>query len=78
MFEDQRLLSGLRAGDKDALRRIYEKYIDDLLRVATSLFVQNSVSRGPPSRFFVDFAEAGAFSILPSCQNWDQKHTNKN
>ena len=31
MFEDQRLLSGLRAQDKDALRRIYEKYIDDLL-----------------------------------------------
>jgi hypothetical protein len=27
MFEDQRLLSKLRAGDKDALRRIYEKYI---------------------------------------------------
>ena len=27
MFEDQRLLNRLRAGDKDALRRIYEKYI---------------------------------------------------
>jgi DNA-directed RNA polymerase specialized sigma24 family protein len=35
--EDQRLLKRLRAGDKDALRRIYEKYIDDLLRVALSL-----------------------------------------
>lgn len=33
MFEDQCLLSGLRAQDKDALRRIYEKYIDDLLRI---------------------------------------------
>ena len=37
MFEDQRLLSRLRAGDKDALRRIYEKYIDDLLRVVAKL-----------------------------------------
>jgi len=33
MFEDQRLLSGLRAQDKDALRRIYEKYIDDLVSI---------------------------------------------
>ncbi len=39
MFEDQRLLSGLRAQDKDALRRIYEKYIDDLL---ISLPVRNA------------------------------------
>ena len=37
MSEDQRMLRRLRAGDKDALRRIYEKYIDDLLRVALSL-----------------------------------------
>lgn len=37
MFEDRRLLRRLRTGDKEALRRIYEKYIDDLLRVAASL-----------------------------------------
>ncbi len=37
MFEDQRLLSGLRAQDKDALRRIYEKYIDDLLRTGKEI-----------------------------------------
>ncbi len=37
MLEDQRLLRRLRSRDKDALSRIYEKYIDDLLRVAMSL-----------------------------------------
>ena len=41
MLEDQRFLRRLRGGDKDALRRIYEKYIDDLLRVAVSLLLSD-------------------------------------
>jgi RNA polymerase sigma-70 factor (ECF subfamily) len=56
MFEDQRLLSRLRAGDKDALRRIYEKYIDDLLRVATSLLSDIQSAEDCLHDVFVDFA----------------------
>jgi len=58
MFEDQRLLSRLRAGDKDALRRIYEKYIDDLLRVAISLLSDIQCAEDCLHDVFVDFAGA--------------------
>ncbi|MCX5644333.1 MAG: sigma-70 family RNA polymerase sigma factor [Phycisphaerae bacterium] len=37
MLEDRRLLWRLRHGDKDALRRIYEKYEGDLLTLAAHL-----------------------------------------
>ena len=37
MLEDQHLLKQLRAADPDALQRIYEKYLDDLLAIAVSL-----------------------------------------
>ena len=56
MFEDQRLLSGLRGGDQDALRRIYEKYIDDLLRVAVSLVSDIQSAEDCLHDVFVDFA----------------------
>ena len=56
MFEDQRLLSGLRSGDKDALRCIYEKYIDDLLRVASSLLSDIQSAEDCLHDVFVDFA----------------------
>jgi len=56
MFEDQRLLSGLRGGDKDALRRIYEKYIDDLLRLAASLLSDIQSAEDCLHDVFVDFA----------------------
>jgi hypothetical protein len=38
MTEDRHLLKRLRCGDSDALRAIYEKYKDDLLTVAVSLW----------------------------------------
>jgi len=66
MFEDQRLLSGLRAGDKDALRRIYEKYIDDLLRVATSLLSDVQSAEDCLHDVFVDFAGSVDGSMIHS------------
>ena len=66
MFEDQRLLSRLRAGDKDALRRIYEKYIDDLLRVATSLLSDIQSAEDCLHDVFVDFAGSVNGSIIHS------------
>ena len=66
MFEDQRLLSRLRAGDKDALRRIYEKYIDDLLRVATSLLSDIQSAEDCLHDVFVDFAGSCDGSMIHS------------
>jgi hypothetical protein len=37
MLEDRRLLWRLKHGDKDALRQIYEKYENDLLKLAVVL-----------------------------------------
>jgi RNA polymerase sigma-70 factor (ECF subfamily) len=37
MLEDKRLIWRLKRGDKEALRRLYEKYKDDLLTIAVSL-----------------------------------------
>ena len=37
MLEDRRLLWRLKRGDRDALRRIYEKHEGDLLTLAANL-----------------------------------------
>jgi RNA polymerase sigma factor (sigma-70 family) len=66
MFEDQRLLSGLRSGDTDALRRIYEKYIDDLLRVAASLLSDIQSAEDCLHDVFVDFAGSVDSSMIHS------------
>ena len=49
-------LNRLRARDKDALRRIYEKYIEDLLRVAISLLYNIQSAEDCLHDVFVDFA----------------------
>lgn len=66
MFEDQRLISGLCAGDKEALRRIYEKYIDDLLRVATSLLSDIQSAEDCLHDVFVNFAGTVNGSMIHS------------
>ncbi len=53
---DKRLLKRLRAGDKDALRRIYEEYIDDLLRVALSILCDVQAAEDCLHDVFVDLA----------------------
>jgi RNA polymerase sigma-70 factor (ECF subfamily) len=66
MSEDQRLLRRLRAGDKDALRRIYEKYIDDLLRVALSLLWDVQAAEDCLHDVFVDLAGAAEGLMIRS------------
>lgn len=56
MFEDRHLLRRLHDGDKAALRRIYEKYIDDLLQVALSLLSDIQSAEDCLHDVFVDFA----------------------
>ncbi len=42
MLEDKLLIWKLRRSDKEALRVIYEKYRDDLLRIAAGLLRETS------------------------------------
>lgn len=65
MAEDQRLLKRLCCGDPDALRRVYEKYMDDLLAVAASLLSDVHAAEDCVHDVFVRFAGAAgnAFDI---------------
>jgi len=56
MVEDKRLVWELKRGDKEALRRIYEKYKDNLLTVATSLLHDSFAAEDVLHDVFVSFA----------------------
>ena len=64
MTEDKALLKGLRAGSREALRLVYEKYKDDLLTVAVSLLADIGAAEDCLQDVFVSFAEtAGGVRI---------------
>lgn len=64
MSEDQGLLNRLRRGDRDALRRIYEKYRSDMFTVAVSLLHDRHAAEDCLQDVFVNFAETvGTLSI---------------
>lgn len=56
MLEDERLVWRLKRGDKEALRRIYEKYKDRLLTLAVSLVRDHSAAEDVLHDVFVSFA----------------------
>ena len=64
MFEDKQLLKRLHAGDKEELRHIYEKYIDDLLRVALSLLSDIQSADNCLHDVFVEFAGANVIVMI--------------
>jgi RNA polymerase sigma-70 factor (ECF subfamily) len=64
MSEDRQLLKCICCGDKDALRRIYEKYRDDMFTVAVSLLRDVHESEDCLQDVFVGFVNAlGSFNI---------------
>ena len=64
MSDDKELLKRMRCGDKDALRRIYEKYREDLFTVAVSLLHDVHASEDCLQDVFVAFADTpGGFDI---------------
>jgi len=64
MSEDWRLLKRLRCGDRDALRRIYEKYRTDLFTVAASLLHNLHASEDCLQDVFVNLADAAGSSNI--------------
>lgn len=58
MLEDKLLIWNLKHGNKDSLRRIYEKYRDDLLRLATGFLNDVSAAEDVVQDVFISFAES--------------------
>jgi len=62
MLEDERLISELHRGNRQALRQIYFKYKDNLLTIAASLLHDAIAAEDVLHDVFVSFA-AGAGNI---------------
>ena len=71
MFEEKLLVWNLRRGNKDALRKVYEKYRDDLLRLAASLLSDSSTAEDVVHDVFLSFArKARQFSLTGSLKGY--------
>ena len=71
MLEDKRLVWKLKRGDAEALRRIYEKYRNDLLTVAVSLLNESAAAEDILHDVFVSFAEdVERFHLYGSLKNY--------
>lgn len=60
MMEDRILLWKFKHGSSDALRRIYEKYRTDLLKLAVSLVTDLNTAEDIVQEVFVGFAQSAA------------------
>jgi RNA polymerase sigma-70 factor (ECF subfamily) len=58
MLEDRLLIWRLRSGSTEAFRRIYEKYIDDLLTLATNLLSDGSAAEDVVQETFIRFVQS--------------------
>lgn len=71
MLEDKLLIWKLNHGSKDAFCRIYEKYRDDLLRVAAGLLNQTITAEDVVQDVFTDFIRsAGNFKLTGSLKGY--------
>jgi len=58
MLEDKRLIWQIKRGDKQALRRVYEKYKDNLLTIAVSLLHDSNAAEDVLHDVFISFASS--------------------
>jgi RNA polymerase sigma-70 factor (ECF subfamily) len=71
MVEDKILVWKFNRGSKDALRRIYEKYKDDLLGLAITLLRDRSLAEDVVHDVFVSFAgTTGTFHLSGSLKGY--------
>jgi len=71
MLEDKLLVLKLRQGSPDALRRIYEKYKNDLLALAVALSNNRNVAEDVVCDVFVSFAQAaGKLQLRTSLKSY--------
>jgi len=70
MLEDRLLVWKLKGGDKESLRKIYEKYKDDVLTTAAVLLNQPSEAEEVLHDVFLIFARGiGEFQLYESLKN---------
>ena len=60
MAEDRQLVERLRQGDRDALRRIYEKYKDELLTIASCMLADRADAEDCLHNLFVSLRAESA------------------
>ena len=71
MLEDKLLIRKLRRGNKDALRAIYEKYRDDLLRLAAGLLNERSKAEDVVHDVFAGFVSTSRnFTLTGSLRGY--------
>jgi RNA polymerase sigma factor (sigma-70 family) len=71
VVEDKLLIWKLRRGSRDALCRIYEKYRDDLLRIAAGLLNETNAAEDIVQEVFVAFVRsAGQFQLTGSLRGY--------
>jgi RNA polymerase sigma-70 factor (ECF subfamily) len=71
MLEDKTLIRNFNRGDPDALRRVYEKYKDDLLRLAIALLNDTAAAEDAVNDTFVRFAQTrGEFRLRGSLKSY--------
>lgn len=71
MIDDKILVWRFNRGSKDALRRIYEKYKDDLLGLAVTLLQDRSLAEDVVHDVFVSFAAAtGMFQLTGTLRGY--------
>ncbi|MHC4292138.1 MAG: RNA polymerase sigma factor [Planctomycetota bacterium] len=71
MLEDKLLVWKLRRGSRDALRAIYEKYRDDLLRIAAGLLWEKSQAEDVVQDVFIVFVNAsGSFTLTGTLKGY--------
>jgi RNA polymerase sigma-70 factor (ECF subfamily) len=71
MLEDKLLVLKLKRGSAEALRRIYEKYKDDLLGLAISLSNDRAIAEDALHDVFVSFAQyAGKLRLRTSLKSY--------
>ena len=58
MLEDKLLIWKVKKGDKSAFCRIYEKYRDDLLRIASGLLKDRTVAEDVVHDVFISFVQS--------------------
>lgn len=71
MIEDTMLIWKVKKGDRSALRRIYEKYRDDLLRIAAGLLIEPSAAEDAVHDVFAAFIQSlDQFSLTGSLRGF--------
>ncbi|MBN2376940.1 MAG: sigma-70 family RNA polymerase sigma factor [Sedimentisphaerales bacterium] len=71
MLQDRLLIRKFRDGDRQAFRQLYEKYVDDLLSLATYMLIDRAGAEDVVQDVFVQFVQnIGEFRLKGSLKSY--------